>query len=288
MKKISRRHFNRLSSAVAVSSLASQGNSRAASKGTGPNVIFFMTDDQRSDSLGCAGHPVLKTPNIDRIASEGARFTNAFVTNSLCGPSRATCLTGMYSHNTGVKVNEKTFPSDETTIFERARKGGYRTAFVGKWHNKPWGRDREFDYYFGFRGQGQYHDPLIQENDGPERKYEGWVEDVLTDKTLKFIEKSAEEKQPFLLCHWMKTPHQHCLPAERHKDLFSDVSFPKPPTFETDYEGKPKAVKEADLKIVALLSADTHKSAFGILHSAKTQGARTKLQEACRRHLHPT
>ena len=249
MRKISRRRFSQLSSAVAVGGLVSGRGPRAARKGKEPNVIFFMTDDQRWDSLGCAGNPYLKTPNIDRIASEGARFTNAFVTNSLCGPSRATCLTGMYSHNTGVKVNEKTFPSDQVTIFERASRWGYRTAFVGKWHNKQWGRDRDFDYYFGFRGQGQYHDPLIQENDQPEKKYSGWVEDILTDKSIEFIRKSSEEDKPFLLCHWFKTPHQYCTPAERHKDLFSDVSFPKPETFDTDYEGKPKAVKEADLKI---------------------------------------
>lgn len=248
MKRITRRQFNRFSSAAAVGTLASRGKVQAQAE-TGPNVIFFMTDDQRWDSLSCAGNPLLRTPNIDRIAEEGARFTNAFVTNSLCGPSRATCLTGMYSHNTGVRVNEKTFPADQVTIFERAHRHGYLTAFVGKWHNKQWGRERDFDYYFGFRGQGQYEDPLIQENDGPEKKYEGWVEDILADKSIQFIEESARKKQPFLLCHWFKTPHQRCTPAERHRRLFSDVSFPKPPTFDTDYEGKPKAVKEADLKI---------------------------------------
>lgn len=250
IRRISRRSFNKLGAGTAVSSLLNRGFTQGRSDlNERPNVIFFMTDDQRMDSMGCAGNSYLLTPNMDRIAEEGARFTNAFVTNSLCGPSRATCLTGMYSHNTGVRVNEGTFPAGQVTIFERARNDGYRTAFVGKWHNKRWGRDRDFDYYFGFRGQGQYHDPLIRENQGPEKRYNGWVEDVLADKTIDFIKSAARGDAPFLVCHWFKTPHQECLPAERHKNLFSDISFPKPATFNTDYKGKPKAVKEADLKI---------------------------------------
>ncbi|HUU29138.1 MAG TPA: sulfatase, partial [archaeon] len=188
-------------------------------------------------------------PNMDRIAREGALFTNAFVTNSLCGPSRATCLTGKYSHNTGVRVNEGTFPADQVTFLERARDYGYLSAFVGKWHNKRWGRDRRFDYYFGFRGQGQYHDPVIQENQGEEKVYQGWVEDILADKTIDFIKRARQENKPFMVCHWFKTPHQGCLPAERHKELFKDMIYPKPRTFNTDYKGKPRAVREADMKI---------------------------------------
>ncbi len=254
MERISRRDFARAGAAAALGALAVQVKSEGAEtvdpNADRPNVIFFMTDDQRWDSLSRAGNPFLKTPNMDRIASEGAYFTNSFVTNSLCGPSRATCLTGKYSHNNGVRINEGTFPLDEVTVLERARREcGYRTAFVGKWHNKPWGRDRVFDYYFGFRGQGQYIDPLIQENQEPEKEYKGWVEDILADHTLEFIRKSAAEKKPFFVCHWFKTPHQVCTPAERHKDLFKDVVFPKPATFETDYAGKPRAVREADMKI---------------------------------------
>ena len=254
MEKMSRREFARLGTGVALGALAAPRAAGAAKPvqimKDRPNVIFFMTDDQRWDSIGRAGNPWLKTPNIDRIANEGAYFTNCFVTNSLCGPSRATCLTGQYSHNTGVKVNELTFPLDQETILERARRDyGYSTAFVGKWHNKNWGRDRQFDYYFGFRGQGQYHDPLIQENDQPEKTYPGWVEDILADHTIEYIKKAAQGDKPFFVCHWFKTPHQDCAPAERHKDLFKDVTFPKPPTFDTDYAGKPKAVREADMKI---------------------------------------
>jgi arylsulfatase A-like enzyme len=250
VKKLSRREFTRLGAAATLSVLAAGTRSRAAvAGGDRPNVIFFMTDDQRWDSLSRAGNPYLKTPNMDRIANEGAYFTNCFVTNSLCGPSRATCLTGKYSHNTGVRINEGTFPLEEKTILETARDSGYLSAFVGKWHNKKWGRDRGFDYYFGFRGQGQYYDPLIQENDGAEKVYPGWVEDILADKTIGFIQRAAREKKPFFACHWFKTPHQECNPPERLKDLFKDVTFPKPRTFSTGYAGKPKAVREADMKI---------------------------------------
>jgi len=249
MKKISRREFTRMGGAAALASLVSGAKSRASAGQDQPNVIFFMTDDQRWDSMSCAGNPYIKTPNMDRLAAEGARFTNAFVTNSLCGPSRATCLTGKYSHNTNVRVNSRTFPTDQVTVLERARDYGYLSGFVGKWHNKRWGRERELDYYFGFRGQGKYHDPVIKENDSPEQTYQGWVEDILADKSIGFIKRAHLEGKPFMLCHWFKTPHQRCLPAERHQELFKDMVFPKPKTFDTDYSGKPRAVREADMKI---------------------------------------
>jgi len=249
MRKISRREFAQLGTAAALGALVAGQQSCIKASMKGPNVIFFMTDDQRWDSMSCAGNPYLKTPNMDRLAAEGAYFSNCFVTNSLCGPSRATCLTGKYSHNTGVRVNEGTFPTDQVTILERARDIGYLSAFVGKWHNKYWGRKRHFDYYFGFRGQGRYHDPVIQENDGEEKVYKGWVEDILADKTIEFIKRAAGEQKPFFICHWFKTPHQGCVPAKRHEELYKDVTFPKPPTFYTNYEGKPRAVREADMKI---------------------------------------
>ena len=253
MKKLSRREFTHLGSAAMLGALFSGAQGCGSQKksrsnlGQRPNIIFFMTDDQRWDGLSRAGNPYIQTPNLDRIANEGAYFTNSFVTNSLCGPSRATCLTGRYSHNTGVKFNGRFFPRDQETILETAGEQGYQTAFIGKWHNKPWGRDRKLDYYFGFRGQGRYYDPIIQENDGEEKEYKGWVEDILADKTIEFIKRPR--KVPFFICHWFKTPHQRCLPADRHKELFKDLVFKKPSTFDTDYAGKPRAVREADMKI---------------------------------------
>jgi uncharacterized sulfatase len=250
MKSISRREFAR-AGAMALGALGATGKLKSADYKAQPpakkqpNVIFFMTDDQRWDGMSIAGNPYFQSPNMDRIGREGAYFSNCFVTNSLCGPSRATCLTGKYSHNNGVRVNEGTFPVSERTWLEEARYYGYSTAFVGKWHNMRWGRDRDFDYYFGFRGQGDYHDPLIQENDGEERRYEGWVEDILADHTIDYIRRTHAEGKPFAICHWFKTPHQGCVPAERHENLYNDIEFPKPPTFDTDYEGKPKAVAEA-------------------------------------------
>jgi len=248
MRKLSRREFTH-ASAAALGALfsAAQGCGQWGKEGKRPNIIFFMTDDQRWDGLSRAGNPHVQTPNMDRIANEGAYFTNCFVTNSLCGPSRATCLTGKYSHNTGVKFNGRYFPRDQASILEMAGEQGYETAFIGKWHNRPWGRDRKFDYYFGFRGQGRYQDPIIRENDGEDKEYKGWVEDILAGKTVEFIKRPRS--RPFFICHWFKTPHQRCLPAERHKQLLKDVIFEKPPTFNTDYAGKPKAVAAADMKI---------------------------------------
>lgn len=241
MENVSRREFIEVGSAGALSvALQRRANKR-------PNFLFFMSDDQRADSMGCAGNPILKTPNMDRLAREGVRFTNAFVTNSLCGPSRATCMTGLYSHNTGVRVNDGTFPREQITFLEMLRGAGYKSAFVGKWHNKNFGRERNLDYYFGFKGQGQYHNPMIAEQSGPDREYQGWIEDIMADHSIEFIRQ--HRRQAWALCHWSKGPHALCEPPERLKDLYRDATFPRPETFYTDYKDKPRAVKEADMKI---------------------------------------
>ncbi len=217
-------------------------------KATGrPNFVFFLTDDQRWDGMSSAGNSVLQTPNLDRIAREGMRFMNMFVTNALCGPSRACFLTGRYSHNHGVRRNGMALSSKQKTFPEILNENGYETAFIGKWHNTDLGRNRNFDYHFGFRGQGQYYDPVIAENYGPEKVYEGHVTDILADKAVKFLE--AEHSKPFCLLVWFKAPHRSFQPAERFKDLYRDETIPKPDNFNDDYEGRPDAVKNANMKI---------------------------------------
>src|ERR1051325_4128034 len=105
-----------------------------ARRDTRPNVLFILTDDQRWDCMSCAGHPFLKTPNIDRIANEGVRFANAFVTTSLCSPSRASFLSGLYAHTHGVVNNFTDYPQDLPSYPRRLQSAGYRTAYIGKWH----------------------------------------------------------------------------------------------------------------------------------------------------------
>ena len=131
MNNFSRRNFVRVTAAGALAAgmtgIRCSGDSRSR-----PNFIFFLTDDQRWDGMSCAGNQVLETPNMDRLAAEGLRFTEMFVTTALCGPSRASFLTGKYAHNTGVRVNGKSFSAEQITFMEELQQSGYETAFVGK------------------------------------------------------------------------------------------------------------------------------------------------------------
>jgi len=206
-----------------------------------------MTDDQRWDGMSCAGNPVIKTPNMDRIAEGGVRFTNMFVTTSLCGPSRASILTGKYVHNHGVRRNGMSLPMEQKTFLEILKEAGYETAFIGKWHNRDRAENRGLDYYFGFKGQGRYNNPIASENFGPDTEYKGHVSDVLADHTIKYLE--MEHEKPFCLLLWFKAPHRSWHPAERFKGLYKDIKMPEPATFHDTYEGKPDAVKNADMKI---------------------------------------
>ncbi|MBW2541169.1 MAG: sulfatase [Deltaproteobacteria bacterium] len=223
---------------------------RAADSTPRPNFIFFLTDDQRADALSIAGNKVLKTPNIDQLARDGVRFTNAFVTTSLCAPSRASFLTGQWAHTHGVRTNEPSSRLKPTqTIFaDLLRENGYEVAFIGKWHMDGAGRDREWDYYFGFEGQGRYKHPIIAENGGPDRRYwKRYTDDMLATKAIEFIRRPRAK--PFCLFVFFKAPHRSWIRAPRHKKLFEGIAVPEPDTLHTDYAGKPNAFKNADMKI---------------------------------------
>jgi arylsulfatase A-like enzyme len=217
-----------------------------------PNFVILMTDDQRADALGCAGNPILRTPNLDRLAAEGMRFTNAFVTNALCAPSRATLLTGMYSHAHGVvDNNNRPIRPDQPLLSDLLRNAGYEVAFCGKSHVAGALRDRAWDYYFGYKGQGDYLKPVIAEGvDGTDQPYTGYMDDVVTDHALEWLRRKRE--RPFCLFLWFKAPHRSWQRARRHHDLFIDAVIPKPETYDDDlagYPGKPRAFAEADNKI---------------------------------------
>lgn len=247
MKCVSRRDFIRYASAGILGSAFTFGTTSCLGRGKKPNFVFFLTDDQRWDGMSCAGNAILKTPNMDRIAREGMRFENMFVTTALCGPSRACFLTGKYAHNHGVRRNGQALSSEQKTFPEFLKKAGYETAFIGKWHNRDLGKGRGFDYVFGFEGQGRYKNPLISENFGPPKEYEGHVTDVLTDHAIGFLER--KHTKPFCLLVWFKAPHRSWVAAERFATLFSGMKMPEPPSFHDTYEGKPEAVKNADMKI---------------------------------------
>lgn len=233
MKRVALKRYCR-TAAIALLSLA--GNLSAAERR--PNFVFFLIDDLRYDAMSCAGHPFVKTPNVDRIASSGVRCTNAFVTISLCAPSRACFLTGAYAHTNGVRTNERMeFDHVMATFPGQLQAGGYETAFVGKWHMKNVADPRPgFDYWLSFVGQGDYINPKLNEN-GRAFQATGYMTDLLTQYAVDFLKKPREK--PFSLCLWHKAVHGPFTPAERHKDLYQDASLPEPASFKDTFEGKP-------------------------------------------------
>lgn len=220
-----------------------------------PNIVFILIDDLRWDELGIAGHPFIKTPHIDRIAREGARFRNAFMTTPLCSPSRASFLTGQYAHTHGITDNtDRSAASHQLVTFPRLlHDAGYETAFIGKWHMGNDDRPRPgFDRWVSFRGQGTYRDPEINE-DGRSVKPTGYITDILTGYAVEFIKRRREK--PFLVYLAHKAIHpevtqnndgsvnladaEQFIPAERHKTLYASRKIPRRANYGRAPKGKP-------------------------------------------------
>ncbi len=209
-----------------------------------PNIIFIMSDDHADNAMSCYGKSLIQTPNIDRIADEGVRFRNSFVTNSICAPSRAVLLTGKYSHKNGLRDNRDTFDGSQPTFPKMLQQAGYNTALVGKWHLKS--EPTGFDDWRILRGQGQYYNPVFNEN-GRENTYTGYTTDIITDLALETLE-SLKGPQPFCMLVHHKAPHRNWMPNTKHLDVFEDIDIPLPETFYDDYEGRPAAAA-ADMRI---------------------------------------
>ncbi|HSW02636.1 MAG TPA: sulfatase [Sedimentisphaerales bacterium] len=216
----------------------------AGAKGR-PNILFIMTDDHASHAMSCYGSKINQTPNLDRIAKEGMRFTNSFCTNSICAPCRAVILTGKYSHLNGQIDNNVIFDGSQQTFPKRLQKAGYETAIVGKWHlrSDPTG----FDYWNILPGQGDYYNPVMIEM-GQRKKHTGYVTDILTDHALGWLKGRGADK-PFCLMYHHKAPHRNWQPGPKHLDLYEDVQIPEPATLFDDYEGRGRAAREQDMSI---------------------------------------
>jgi hypothetical protein len=200
-----------------------------------PNIIFILTDDHRWDALSILGHPVVETPSLDRLCGEGVRFENAFVTTSLCSPSRASFLTGQYAGTHGVKNNLTPWSNDNVTFLERLKTAGYDTSFIGKWHmpgDLP--HLRGVDQFITFTeqgGQGRYFDcPLIVDGvETPSRKH--YITEELTDYALEFIERKRDK--PFCLYLSHKAVHHQFLPPPHIAGIYKDKKLPLPPEADT-------------------------------------------------------
>ncbi|MBM3880566.1 MAG: sulfatase [Verrucomicrobia bacterium] len=194
-----------------------------------PNVLFMLTDDQRWDALSCAGHPHLRTPNIDRLAAEGVRFENVFCTTSLCSPSRASILSGLYAHAHGVVNNFTEYPTNLASFPRQLQRAGYATAYIGKWHMGENNDEKRpgFDYFVTHKGQGKYYDTEFNV-DGTRRVVPGYYTKVVTDMALEWL--ARPRRQPWLLMLGHKAPHSFYIPELQYSNTFDHVKIEYPDT----------------------------------------------------------
>lgn len=209
-----------------------------------PNIIFIFSDDHAYQAISAYGNKQVQTPNIDRIAKQGARFNNALVTNSICGPSRATLLTGKYSHINGYPLNEQRFDVNQQLFPALLQQHGYQTAWIGKWHlgNLPKG----FDFWRILNGQGQYYNPDFI---GPKDtvRMEGYVTNLITGMSLNWL-KNRDTSKPFFLVVGEKATHREWLPDLQDLGAYDHITFPLPPTFRDNYRNR-EAAQNQDMTI---------------------------------------
>lgn len=216
-----------------------------------PNIIYIMADDHAQQAISAYGHPlsqIAPTPNIDRLANEGALFLNNFCTNSLCGPSRAVVLTGKFSHVNGFRMNGERFDNNQPNFAKLLQQNGYSTGIVGKWHIG--GAPQGFDSWDIINDQGNYYNPeFIRPSTSREKKYDTFIEqgyatDIITDKALKFLKGHQSDKKPFMLMVHHKAPHRNWMPPLRYANLYDDVEFPVPDTYLRSFENQQAAQEQ--------------------------------------------
>ncbi|GAB3948711.1 sulfatase [Spirosoma harenae] len=210
-----------------------------------PNIIFIFSDDHAYQAISAYGSKLAKTPNIDRIANEGAILHANVVTNSICGPSRATLLTGKFSHLNGYKLNEKVFDVNQPVFTEELQKSGYQTAWIGKMHLGA--LPNGFDYLNVLPGQGDYYNPDFVNGKKDTVRYLGYVSNVITKLSLDWLNQRDASK-PFFLVVGHKATHREWLPDLPDLGAYDKVKFPLPATFYDDYAGR-EAAKDQDMTI---------------------------------------
>jgi arylsulfatase A-like enzyme len=219
-----------------------------------PNIVFIFSDDHAFQAISAYNDPrkLIETPHIDRLAREGIRFDRCVVPNSICGPSRASVLTGKYSHRNGFYNNTNSrFDGSQTTFPKLMQAAGYQTAIFGKWHlvTDPTG----FDEWQILPGQGVYYHPPMIKNGQPVREH-GYTTDIITELSLDWLRKRDRSK-PFVLMCQHKAPHREWLPALRHLGHDADRRYPEPPTLFDNYSGRGKAEHDQDMTIAGTMTA---------------------------------
>lgn len=196
-----------------------------------PNVVFILTDDQRWNTIGVADGSVMNTPNIDRLAREGVYFRNAFCTTSLCSPSRASILGGLYAHSHGVSDNFTEYPVDLPTFPRQLQQAGYQTAYIGKYHMGEENDEKRpgFDYFVTHKGQGKYFDNTFCFNGGERKQLPGYYTTEVTDLALNWL-RQRDQGRPFLLYLGHKAPHSFYIPEAKYAHAFDQVDVHYPTT----------------------------------------------------------
>ncbi|MEP7364261.1 MAG: sulfatase [Acidobacteriota bacterium] len=222
---------------------AAAGAVSCAKRKRQPNVVFILTDDQRWDCLSAAGHPFLKTPNMDRIANEGARFANAFVTTSLCSPSRASFMSGQYAHTHGVINNFTEYPPGLLSFPAALQQTGYESAYIGKWHMGENNDEKRpgFDYWISHKGQGKYNDTEFNIN-GKREVVKGYYTHVVTDFAVNYLKRPRNK--PFVLCVGQKAPHGVWIPEPKYEHAYDGLDVKKPATAYETGPDMPAFVRE--------------------------------------------
>ena len=215
-------------------------------KETPPNIIFIMSDDHAFQAVSAYGHNLNNTPNIDRLAKEGAIFNKGFVTNSICAPSRAVMLTGKHSFVNGKVDNVQPFNWDQSNFAKDLQNSGYENALIGKIHLN--GATQGFDHWSVLPGQGHYYNPKFIEN-GDTIQIEGHVTPITTNMTLDWLKNKRSKDKPFLLLYHQKAPHRNWMTEEKYLTLFDDKTFDPPANFFDNYEGMGTAAKEQEMQI---------------------------------------
>lgn len=212
-----------------------------------PNIIYIMSDDHDADAISAYNKKFISTPNIDRLSKEGMLFKRNFVSNSICGPVRATLITGQHSHKNGIINNRIRFDSSRVTMPKLMQQGGYQTAIVGKWHLHSW--PTGFDYWKILPGQGLYFEPRLISMQGDTSTYHGYATDVITNEAIKWLD-NRDMNKPFLLHVHHKAPHRYFFAPLKYIQQYHAKIFPEPTTLYLDTAGHGTAWSKQTMSIL--------------------------------------
>ena len=214
--------------------------------GQRPNIIFIMSDDHAYQAISAYGYGLNSTPNIDRLADQGAIFTRSCVTNSICAPSRAVMLTGKHSFVNGKVDNVQPFDWDQENFPKLLQANGYQTAMIGKIHLD--GLPQGFDFSMVLPGQGAYYNPDFLVN-GKRQRFEGYCTEIITETALDWLKNKREKDKPFCMLYHQKAPHRNWKPAPKYLTLYDDKTFEPPANFFDDYKGRGTAAHTQEMQI---------------------------------------